>query len=118
MQWLDGFEKKPKLVFVNHGENEVTDHFAAYLEAERGLKAFAPYSGTVFDLLAGQFEECPEGVPIRKEEKPASKVESLYQNLVQSGEKLMAVIRGSRGLPNRELQKFIREVDGITKRWR
>jgi len=119
VQWLDGFEKKPRLVFVNHGENEVTDSFVGYLERERGLNAFAPYSGTIFNLLEGKFEACPEGVPVRKEEKTTtSRVDSLYQNLVQSGEKLMAVIRGSRGLPNRDLQKFIREVDGITKRWR
>ena len=117
VQWLDGYEKKPKLVFVNHGENEVTDAFAAYLQAERGLNAFAPYSGTVFNLLTGEFEECPQGVPIRREERKTAKVEDLYQKLLRTAEKLMAVVRGSRGRPNGDLQKFILDLETLCKKW-
>ena len=118
VQWLDGFEKKPKLVFVNHGEDTVTDSFAAYLQAERGLNTFAPYSGTVFNLLSGEFEVCPPGIPIRKEAKKDTKAEELYTKLLQTAEKLMAVVRGSRGLSNHDLQKFIRDLETLCKRWR
>ena len=30
LSWLDGFKKKPKFVFVNHGDDGVCDEFAAF----------------------------------------------------------------------------------------
>ena len=65
VHWLQGFEEKPRMVFVNHGEDKVTESFAAYIQKEFGYNAFAPYSGTVFDLKAGQFLACPEGIPVQ-----------------------------------------------------
>lgn len=40
--------------------------FAECLEKEEGLKAFAPYSGTIFNLLTGEFEKVTEGIPVPK----------------------------------------------------
>lgn len=103
--WLAGFEKKPKLVFVNHGEDAVTDAFAGYLETEHGYKAFAPYSGTVFDLAEGKFLVCPKGVPDKKTETASgAKASGLYQKLVAAGESLLSLIRASRGKPNQNAQ--------------
>ena len=116
--WLAGFQQKPKLVFVNHGENEVTDLFASYLEKEHGYKTFAPYSGTEFDLGAEKFLACPEGVPVRKETDGGQRAEGLFRRLREAGEKLMAIIRGSKGLPNRDIQRFAEEVEELCTRWR
>ena len=53
--WLEGFSEKPELVFVNHGDPESADGFTACLNNELGYRAFAPYSGTEFDIAAGRF---------------------------------------------------------------
>ena len=45
LDWLAGFEKVPDRVMVVHGEDTVTDHFAALVEEQFGCPAFAPYSG-------------------------------------------------------------------------
>ena len=117
--WLAGFEKKPQLVFVNHGEDAVTDAFAHYLETEHGYKAFTPYSGTVFDLAGGKFLACPEGVPVKKAKTASgAESESLYQKLVSAGETLLSLIRSSRGKPNKTLKHFLSDVEELLKKYR
>ena len=55
------------MVFVTHGEDKVTELFRDRLINELGLKAYAPFSGTVYDLAAGAFEVEAEPVLIEKE---------------------------------------------------
>ena len=47
LNWIDGFKEKPSHIFVVHGEDSVTDSFAATITDRFGIPAFAPYSGAV-----------------------------------------------------------------------
>ena len=67
MRWAGAFrEKPPTQVFVTHGDDHVCEFFAKRLEKELGYRAMAPYSGTVYDLKAGEFLEIAEGIPVEK----------------------------------------------------
>ena len=106
-------------MFVNHGEDTVTDAFASYLETEHGYKAFAPYSGTVFDLAEGKFLACPKGVPIKKADTVSGETASgLYRKLADAGEALLSLIRASRGRPNKTLKHFLSDVEELLKKYR
>ncbi|MCH3916792.1 MAG: MBL fold metallo-hydrolase [Spirochaetia bacterium] len=48
--WLKAFHKEPQQVFVNHGEEDVAQWFAAYVCKELGLKAYAPDMMETFSL--------------------------------------------------------------------
>ena len=48
--WVQGMKQKPKRVFVVHGQDQVTDNFAAHLKEVVGVDAVAPYSGDIYDL--------------------------------------------------------------------
>ena len=50
LNWIDGFKEKPSHIFVVHGEDSVTDSFAATITDRFGIPAFAPYSGGCVDL--------------------------------------------------------------------
>ena len=63
LKWAGALEKAPKMTFVVHGEDTVTDTFAELLASELGYPAEAPYSGSVYDLAEGQFKVRKEGVP-------------------------------------------------------
>ncbi|MBQ3277089.1 MAG: MBL fold metallo-hydrolase, partial [Oscillospiraceae bacterium] len=115
--WISGFGEKPKLVFVNHGENEVTDSFAAYLEENFGFKAFAPYSGTEFDLISGRFLACPAPVLVKKETTGGERGSALYNQLLDDGEALLTLIRSSRERPNKTLKQFIRDLEALQKKY-
>ncbi len=115
--WICSFEKKPDLVFVNHGEDAVAASFAEYLMDEKGFKrAVAPYSGTVYDLITGSAVILTEGVPVEAP-KSAAKVEGLYRTLVEAGKRLMLLIETFRGRTNRDVRKLTRDIDSIIEKW-
>ena len=66
VDWIKAFEVKPQKVFVTHGEDTVTELFAARLRDEMNYDAYAPFSGTEFDLAEGEFLYEAEGVKIQK----------------------------------------------------
>ena len=117
VRWLQGFEEKPRMVFVNHGEDKVTETFASYLETEFGYNAFAPYSGTEFDLLAGRFLACPEGVPVKRESTGAERGSALYNQLLDDGEALLTLIRAAKERPNKTLKQFIKDLEALQKKY-
>ena len=117
VRWLAGFSQKPRLVFVNHGEDTVCESFVGTLE-EHGYRSFAPYSGTVFDLKAEAFLETPEGVPVVKETTGAARAEAVYKRLVAAAERLMLFVRHARGRTNKELGRMADQIDALVEKWK
>lgn len=115
--WLKGFSEKPELVFVNHGDPESADSFTACLNNELGYRAFAPYSGTEFDIAAGRFTVVTQGRPIVKTPKAPSaerKVNPLFTELLRAADALMQAVRGCEGRSNRDLRAFTNAVRKLT----
>ena len=118
MKWASSFRQKPQRVFVTHGEDEVTDLFAARLHEELGYEAYAPFSGAVFDIASGELLETPAGIRIEKEEKPqAAKARTVFDRLVDAGQRLMGVIRHNEGGANKDLAKFADQINALADKW-
>ena len=119
MTWIKSFNQKPAKVFVTHGDDEVTEIFARRLEDELGLDAMAPFSGTVFDLAENVCIYEAQGIKITKAavSPKASKAARAFQKLVAMGQRLMSVIRKSEGIPNKDLDRFTREVQSLCDKW-
>ncbi len=114
IEWINAFEEKPKKVFVVHGEDSVCMSFAECLKIEHGQRAYAPYSGTEFDLLSNKFLYEAEPVMVKKKAKPATGV---YARLVAAGQRLMALITRSDGLANKDMAKFADQINSICDKW-
>lgn len=119
MTWIKSFSQKPTKVFVTHGDDEVTEIFARRLEEELGLDAMAPFSGTVFDLAENVCIYEAQGIKITKAavSLKTSKAARAFQKLVAMGQRLMSVIRKSEGIPNKDLDRFTREVQSLCDKW-
>ena len=119
MTWIKSFNQKPTKVFVTHGDDEVTEIFARRLEEELGLDAMAPFSGTVFDLAENVCIYEAQGIKITKTavSPKTSKAARAFQKLVAMGQRLMSVIRKSEGIPNKDLDRFTREVQSLCDKW-
>ena len=120
MDWIGAYKTKPSRVFVTHGDDSVTEFFATRLRDENGLPAMAPFSGTVFDLAENAFIYVAEGIPAEKKAAKTPKAQraaQLYQKLVAAGQRLMSVIRKNEGAPNRDLDRFAREIQSLCDRW-
>ena len=146
MAWIKAMEERPKMVFVTHGEDKVTEFFLDRLINELGLNAYAPFSGTRFDLASGTFEVEAEPVPIEKDEaqarqavrqdggaqvRPVVKGEDglkrissknkkaihAYARLTAAGERLLSVIRHNEGGANKDINKLTEEILRLCDKW-
>ncbi len=117
--WLTGMKLRPKQVFVLHGDDESCVAFTDHIADDLGYEAFAPYSGTSFDLLTGEPELVTQGVkvadvPTRKSDRAAR----AHARLLAAVARLMDVARDNRGLANKELAKFESQVQSLADKWR
>lgn len=119
LDWAKAFEEKPKKVFVTHGEDSVTEIFAKRLRDELGYDTMAPFSGTSYDLLNNECLYEAKGVKIeRASTSPkATKAAQVYQKLLSLGHRLISVIRKNEGSPNKDLEKFSRDVQSLCDKW-
>ena len=115
LDWMKGFEKKPDMVFVVHGEDTVTETFANTLHDELGMEAYAPYSGTEYDLLKGEFIHRAEG--IRKAAAARHTGNPVFDRLLAAGQRLLSVIRKNEHLANKDLAKFADQIDALSDKW-
>ncbi len=128
LRWISSLKEKPAKVFVCHGDDEICQIFRDRLTNELGLDAYAPYSGTRFDLAAGTFEYEAEPIPVIHEETEdearqnepqitIGKFAFLYEALERASEHLAQVVRQNRGGTNRDLKKFTRDIEELCKKW-
>lgn len=114
IDWVAHFEEKPKKIFVVHGDDISCEAFTDYLNREMKISAYAPYSGTVFNLATGEFEY--EASPERKKKK-VSVVSDAFQRLLAAGERLLSVIRKNEGHANKDLAKFTSQINSLADKW-
>lgn len=118
LDWMRGFEKAPQLTFVNHGENTVTETFAETIQSELGFRTMAPYSGTEFDLLTGEFIRITEGVPISAPSVGGTKADSYMKSLNAATEELTKLVRDFDGRPNKTVKAFIKDLQELVRKYR
>lgn len=114
IRWIKAYQEKPKKVFVVHGEDSVCKLFTECLKIEHGLDAYAPYSGTRYDLLREQFICEAQPVAVRRKAKGVSDV---FARLLACGQRLIAVIHKNEGCANKDLAKFADQINSLCDKW-
>ena len=111
LRWLAGFEVKPELVFVNHGDDDACEAFKALLQ-EKGYRAEAPYSGSEYDLAAGTMTVYAEGKKIDRANtfKANTRAGMIYNELVAEAERLLALVKGRKGRTNKDNAKLTAQI--------
>lgn len=114
IEWITAFTEKPEKVFVVHGDDIACVAFTEYLKKELKIDAYAPFSGTVFDLAKGEivYEATPE-----KRKKRLSGISDAFQRLLAAGERLLRVIHKNQGLTNKDMAKFTSQINSLSDKW-
>ena len=118
LKWVGSLEKAPTRMFVVHGEDKVCDYFAETVTSRLGYPTYAPYSGTVWDLIG---DDCLD-TGIRKlivkgKIEKKTKVSPAYAKLLSAMEELNRLVKESAGYANRELERKTNEIYRIIHRW-
>ena len=109
------FEEKPKKVFVVHGEDSACTAFTECLKIEYGQRAYAPYSGTEFDLISNKFTYEAAPVAVKKKTKP---VTGVFERLLASARRLLALVTKSEGvMTNKDMAKFADQINSLCDKW-
>lgn len=117
-EWAAAFEGSPKRFFIVHGEDRVTEQFAAHLHERLGIDTYAPYSGDAFDLATGErIKEGSREVIEKKNKNTAKASGNVFARLLDAGGRLMTVITKCEGMPNRELGKFADQINELCNKW-
>ncbi len=117
LKWIRSFKEKPSTVFVNHGDPDAVEDYAACLRDEYGYNVLAPYSGTSFDLMTNQVIELTEGVPLAKKAPKDARAKSAMDTLLTAAYALVEVAKACKGMPNKELSKFAGEIRSLAAKW-
>ena len=117
IKWITSFDPKPQMVFVNHGDDECCKSYSQCLHDEYGFNTFAPYSGTTFDMLTGEFTEITEGIPVVKKSPKQTRNDSVIGTLIAACQRLMDIARACRGIPNKEISRFAGQVNSLADKW-
>ena len=116
-KWMLGFKNDPKMVFIVHGEDTVTENFAEYLHEEHGFNTHAPFSGTRYNLLTDEFEVEEFGVRVEGVKKKVRNASTVFERLVAAGQRLMSVIMHNEGGANKDLAKFADQINAMCDKW-
>lgn len=117
LKWLTSFEKKPEKVFVVHGEDQICQLFTEHITEDLGYSAVAPYSGMVYDLALNACVQEGKIIPVEPKAEAEKVVNSVFERLVQAGKRLAAVIQRNKGGANKDLAKFIGQINSLCDKW-
>ena len=119
LHWVGSFtDKKPKKVFVVHGEDTVVEEFAKTVKETYGFDAYAPYSGDGFELISGRM--IAEGSHVAKEKKKAPSLKAssnVFARLLAAGNRLLHVIEKCEGMANKDMAKFADQINSLSDKW-
>lgn len=117
LKWLGGFETKPKMVYIVHGEDSVCDSFTECLNKEYGYQAAAPYTGAVYDLAANRLLKEGEKIKVSPLRAAAKRSSDVFGRLVAAGRRLMSVIMKNEEGANKDLAKFADQINSLCDKW-
>ena len=117
LNWLKGFKQGPKMIFVNHGDDEACVAFQQLLN-EMGYYAEAPFSGTEFDLLTGRMTVYTDSKPIKKLPRMDSRAKQIYGELLAAAEALLVLVKGRQGRTNKDNAKLTAQIRSLIDKWK
>ena len=118
LNWLGRFERKPRTVFLNHGNEESIAVLADELK-ERGYAVETPYSGTEYDLIRGIMTAYTEKKRVTAADvaKARARKNNIHRDLVTQAEALLALAQRCESRPNKENAKFAAQIRALMEKW-
>ncbi len=117
LNWLKAMDGTPKKIYVNHGDDEVCDTFAASVRETLGCAAVAPYSGDEYDLLTAECTAQGKIVKLTRQTEGRRRANTIFDKLLSAGKRLLSIIEASRGLSNKELARFTDQINALCDKY-
>ena len=116
LSWLEN-QTGARKIYVNHGDDEVCDTFAAAIREALKVEAVAPYSGDEYDLLTGECTARGRIVKLTRQSDGRRRANAIYDKLLAAGKRLLFIIEQSKGLTNKELARFTDQINALCDKY-
>ncbi len=119
ISWIEGYNNKPELIFVNHGDDNSCEGFKDLL-VQKGYRAESPYSGTEYDLATGKMTVYTEGKTIDRVTtfKGSTRADAIYKDLISAAEKLLSLAKGRRGRANKDNARLTSQIRELCDKYK
>ena len=118
LEWLSYFENRPYMVFVNHGDDDSCIGFAQTVSDRFGMPAYAPFSGSEYDLIRKEWIRLAD--PVYKQtgsdasaRSVRKKKDSAYTDLREAVRALDDYTACLSGHSNHELKKLTEAIRSL-----
>lgn len=118
LKWINALPSKPEKVFVVHGDDEQSASFADTLNDEYGINAVAPYSGSEFNIITGEFEHIAAPIIVQHTNKNNNYTYSKqYSKVLDAYNELGEVLKLYQNGTNSDLKKINLQLHDLIERW-
>ena len=117
LSWLDGFKQKPKMIFVNHGEDGACDEFAKTITEVMNIPAVAPHNASSYDLITGICEALGNTQKIKGKSEPQRRPSAVFDRLLTAYKRLGTVIEKYRHGANKDIAAFADIITNLCNKW-
>ncbi len=118
IRWAGEFERKPKIIFLNHGTEGSITALKGDLESQ-GYACEMPYSGTEYDLSLGIMTAYTEKKRVSTESRTraSTRKNNIHSELVSQAEALLALAKRAGNRPNKENAKLTSQIRTLIDKW-
>lgn len=117
LSWLEGFKQKPKMIFVNHGEDGTCDEFARTVTEVLNIPAVAPYNASAYDLITGICTERGNREKIAGRAEPRGRTSAVFDRLLTAYKRLGSVIEKYQRGSNKDIAAFADRITALCNKW-
>lgn len=119
LAWLGAMEKRPRRVYVNHGDDTACEVLSKAINAKLLVKALAPFSGGTYDLVT---DVCSDpGNTHKLVKRPSSRGKSnasvAWTKLFAAGVRLSSIIEKMRGKKSKDIAKLTGQINSLCEKW-
>ena len=114
LHWIEAIGQKPKRIFVNHGDDENCLTLSEKITEQFNIPAEAPWSGSCFDLLTGEWVCVAQPIERKRESKQQAPAKNKdYLHLVAAAEALLQYVKSMEHRTNEEIRRLTKKIQRL-----
>lgn len=118
LQWIGAFRKHPEKVFLVHGDDEAMSCLEERIKDNYSLDVACPYSGSVFNLVSGEFDYTAEPVFIRKEVSISTRNDEHRARLAEAIRSVSELAERQKQGTNKDMDKLSQELENLCEKYK
>lgn len=119
LAWLGAMEKRPRRVYVNHGDDTACEVLSKAINAKLLINSLAPYSGGTYDLITDVCSDPGNMRKLAKRQSPKGKSNAsvAWTKLFAAGVRLSSIIEKMRGKKSKDIAKLTGQINSLCGKW-